>query len=130
MSHAANAHNGMRLCKSVAKDNTLSKQGLHVSGNKLLDGNGEEFIFRGVNLPHAWFVDKTESSIKDIASLGANSARIVLACGHLYPKSSYDQVERIINWCENEGLICVLELHDFTGSDNPNDITYFFKILE
>ena len=103
--------------------NTLSKQGLHVSGNKLLDGNGEEFIFRGVNLPHAWFVDKTESSIKDIASLGANSARIVLACGHLYPKSSYDQVEKIINWCENEGLICVLELHDFTGSDNPNDIT-------
>ena len=65
---------------------SLSKQGLQVSGNKLLDAKGEEFIFRGINLPHAWFVDKTESSIKDIASLGANSARIVLACGALYPK--------------------------------------------
>lgn len=102
---------------------SLSKQGLQVSGNKLLDAKGEEFIFRGINLPHAWFVDKTESSIKDIASLGANSARIVLACGALYPKTSYDQLETIINLCENTGMICVLELHDFTGSDNPNDIT-------
>ena len=100
-----------------------SKPGLHVSGNKLLDGKDEEFIFRGINLPHAWFTDKTQSSINDIASLGANSARIVLASGTLYPKSTIDQVENIINWCEKNDLICVLELHDFTGSDNPNDIT-------
>ena len=102
---------------------SYSKKGLKVSGNKLLDGNGEEFIFRGINLPHAWFVDKTELSIKDITSLGANSARIVLACGHLYQKTSYDELEKIINLCEDAGLICVLELHDFTGSDEPNDIT-------
>ena len=100
-----------------------SKQGLHVSGNKLLDGKNKEFIFRGVNLPHAWFTDKTESSIKDIASLGANSARIVLATGTLYPKTTANQVEEIISWCEKADLICVLEVHDFTGSDDPNDIT-------
>ena len=98
-------------------------KGIHVSGNKLLDGNGEEFIFRGVNLAHAWFTDKTELSIKDISSLGANSARIVLASGDLYPKTSYDELEKIINWCEKYELICVLELHDFTGSDDPSDIT-------
>ena len=100
-----------------------SKQGIHVDGNKLLDGKNEEFIFRGVNLPHAWFTDKTESSIKDISSLGANSARIVLATGTLYPKTTSDQVENIIIWCKKADLICVLEVHDFTGSDNPNDIT-------
>ena len=74
-------------------------KGIHVNGNKLLDGNGEEFIFRGVNLPHAWFTDKTELSIKDISSLGANSARIVLGSGDLYPKTSYDELEKIIDWC-------------------------------
>ena len=100
-----------------------SKQGIHVDGNKLLDGKNEEFIFRGVNLTHAWFTDKTESSIKDISSLGANSARIVLATGTLYPKTTSDQVENIIIWCKKADLICVLEVHDFTGSDNPNDIT-------
>lgn len=95
---------------------------MHVKGNKLLDGNGEEFIFRGVNLPHAWFVDKTESSIIDIAELGANSARIVLGCGDLYKKTPINELEKIISLCEDNGLVCVLELHDFTGSDEPNDI--------
>jgi len=100
-----------------------SKQGLRVSGNKLLDGNGEEFIFRGVNLPHDWFVDKTELSFNDIAYLGANSARIVLGSGDTFPKTPAREVEQIINLCEKHNLICVLEIHDFTGSDNPNDIT-------
>lgn len=57
-------------------------------------------------------------SINEISSLGANSALIVLSCGGLYPKTSYSEVENIINWCENKGLICVLEIHDFTGSNN------------
>ena len=97
-------------------------KGMHVKGNKLLDGNDEEFIFRGVNLPHAWFVDKTQSSINDIAELGANSARIVLGCGDLYKKTPINELEKIINLCEDNGLVCVLELHDFTGSDEPSDI--------
>ena len=101
----------------------VNSQGIHVSGSKLLDANGNEFIFRGVNLAHAWYTDKTKFSINEISSLGANSARIVLACGAKWTKTSYSELEKIINWCENEGLICVMELHDFTGSDNPSDIT-------
>ena len=98
-------------------------QSLHVKGNKLYDANENEFIFRGINIPHAWFTDKTEYSINEISALGANSARIVLACGSTYSKTFYSEVKQIIKWCENADLICVLELHDFTGSDNPNDIT-------
>ena len=30
--------------------------------------------------------------------------------------------KKIINWCENAGLVCVLEIHDHTGSDNPSDL--------
>ena len=101
----------------------INSQGIHVQGSKLYDGNGNEFIFRGINLAHAWYTDKTKFSINEISYLGANSARIVLACGAQYSKTSYSEVEKIINWCENDGLICVLELHDFTGSDNPSDIT-------
>ena len=98
-------------------------ESLYVKENKLYDGKGKEFIFRGINLPHAWFKDKTEFSIGEISSLGANSARIVLACGSQYTKTTYTEVENIINWCEAKGLICVLELHDFTGSDDPSDIS-------
>ena len=109
------------LSKSLLKESR--GRGLYVSGNKLYDGKGNEFIFRGVNIPHAWFLDKTESSIKDIASLGANSARFVLATGAVFQKSTQNEVENIINWCEEYGLICVFEVHDFTGSDDPENIT-------
>ena len=38
-------------------------------------------------------------------------------------KQIYSEVENIINWCEKAGLICVLDLHDFTGSNKASDIT-------
>ena len=37
-----------------------SSSGMHVSGNKLYDGNNKEFIFRGINIAHAWYADKTD----------------------------------------------------------------------
>eukprot|EP00833_Pecoramyces_ruminatium_P002543 jgi/Orpsp1_1/1176575/evm.model.c7180000058148.1 len=98
-------------------------QGMHVQGNTLLDGDGNPFIFRGINVAHSWFSSKTQSSINDIAALGANSVRIVLSCGAQWTKTPASEVSNIINWCENTGLICVLEIHDFTGTDNPTDIT-------
>ncbi len=101
----------------------IEGKSLKVKGNKLYDGDGNEFIFRGINIAHAWFTTKTQFSINEVAALGANSARIVLACGSTYPKTLYAEVKQIIKWCRNAGLICVLEVHDFTGSDNPYDIT-------
>jgi len=102
----------------------ISGKSLKVKGSKLYDGNGKELLLRGINIAHAWFADKTQFSINEVSALGANSARIVLACGVTYPKSYYSEIKQIINWCESAGLVCVLELHDFTGSDNPSDITY------
>ena len=101
----------------------INNQGIHVQGSKLLGANGKEFIFRGVNLAHAWYTDKTEFSMVEISALGANSARIVLACGAKWDKTSYSEVQNIAKWCEKYGLICVLELHDFTGSNKASDIT-------
>ena len=65
----------------------INTQGIHVQGSKLLDANGKEFIFRGINLAHAWYIDKTEFSMSEISALGANSARIVLACGTQWDKT-------------------------------------------
>jgi len=107
------------LCKPFDKRDS---KGIHVEGNKLLDGNGNEFVFRGVNVPHEWFIEKTESSIRDIADLGANSVRIVLSGGTYRAKTPIEELEQIIAWCEETGLVAVLELHDFTGKDDPNMI--------
>lgn len=101
----------------------INAKGLQVKESKLYDGDGKEFMFRGVNIAHAWYAGKTKFSLDEISSLGANSARIVLATGARWTKTSYSELEKIISYCESAGLICVLEVHDFTGSDNPTDIT-------
>ena len=92
--------------------------GMYISGGKLYDASGQEFIMRGVNIAHAWYADYTETSINAIADLGANCVRVVLADGTQWTKTTYQEVETIIKWCENRGLVCILEVHDHTGYDD------------
>src|SRR5687768_7011171 len=47
-----------------------------VEDGKLLDPNGNPFIFRGVTIDHSLAPGKTVQALKDIAALGANSAQI------------------------------------------------------
>ena len=60
--------------------------GMYVSGGKLFDASGKEFIMRGINVAHAWYTDYTETSINAIADLGANCVRVVLADGTQWTK--------------------------------------------
>lgn len=96
--------------------------GMYVKNGKLYDGNGNEFLMRGVNVAHAWYTGKTETSINAIASLGANAVRVVLADGAQWDKTSYDEVKNIISLCESKGLVCIVEVHDHTGKDSPSEI--------
>ncbi len=91
--------------------------GFYVDGTTVYDAYGNPFEMRGVNIAHAWYQDHTEASIKGAAELGANTVRIVLANGGQWTKTTYDEVEDIINWCKENEVICVLEVHDATGYD-------------
>lgn len=51
--------------------------GLSVSGTQLKESNGNTLILRGINLPHAWFADRTDAALAQIAATGANSVRVV-----------------------------------------------------
>ena len=108
--------------------------GMFVKNGKLYDGNGNEFMMRGVNVAHAWYTNKTETSINAIASLGANTVRVVLADGAQWDKTSYDEVKSIISLCESKGLICIVEVHDHTGKNSPSEIdtavNYWLELKE
>ena len=49
--------------------------GFYVSGTSIYDANGNKFVMRGVNIAHAWYTEKTETSIKGAANNGANTVR-------------------------------------------------------
>ncbi|MEU6230104.1 cellulase family glycosylhydrolase [Streptomyces sp. NPDC047042] len=88
--------------------------GLHISGGRLLEGNGNDFVMRGVNHAHTWYPTQTQS-LRDVKALGSNTVRVVLADGHRWTKNSADDVAAVIAQCKANRLICVLEVHDTTG---------------
>lgn len=97
--------------------------GFSVQGGKLVEGNGTPFVMRGVSHAHEWYSYRTEQALKDIASTGANTVRIVLADGNgnLGARASGAEVAQVISWCKQNKLIAVLEVHDATGyGDNGN----------
>ena len=96
--------------------------GFSVNGTIIRDANGKEFVMRGVNIPHAWYRDKTETSIKAAANLGANVVRIVCADGGQWEKTTRDEIQTIVDICKENHVVCILEAHDATGSNNISDV--------
>ncbi|MES4905868.1 MULTISPECIES: cellulase family glycosylhydrolase [unclassified Streptomyces] len=88
--------------------------GLHISGGRLLEGNGNDFVMRGVNHAHTWYPGETQS-LAGIKALGANTVRVVLSNGHRWTRNSPEDVASIVAQCKANRLICVLEVHDTTG---------------
>jgi len=108
------------LCAFIFDSNALrpasaAVAGFHVSGRFLLDANGNNFIMRGVNVPHNWYLDGTSSSLRNIKAKGANAVRIVLSSGQNWPKDDANDVANVISLCKTNKLICILEVHDTTG---------------
>jgi mannan endo-1,4-beta-mannosidase len=99
-----------------------SAAGFHVSGRSLLDANGNNFIMRGVNQMHTWYLDQT-SSFRNIKAKGANTVRVVLSSGNVadWTKNSASDVANVINLCKTNKLVCVLEVHDTTGYADPEN---------
>lgn len=93
--------------------------GWTVQNGKLMDPNGNPFIFRGVTIDHTRAPDKTVQALKDIAALGANSAQIEFPLSYqtpfLYPRAAVTELIEIIRTCAETKLVCVLEPNDVAG---------------
>ncbi|MFW6690512.1 cellulase family glycosylhydrolase [Streptomyces sp. MAR4 CNX-425] len=88
--------------------------GLHTEGGRLVEGNGSDFVLRGVNHPHAWYTGELDS-LREIKQLGANSVRVVLSSGDRWTRNDVADVDNVVSTCKANRLICVLEVHDTTG---------------
>lgn len=92
----------------------IAATGLHISDGRLLEGNGNDFVMRGVNHAHTWYPGETQS-LADIKAFGANTVRVVLSDGHRWTENGPEEVAGIVDDCKTNRLICVLEVHDTTG---------------
>ncbi|GAA2442837.1 cellulase family glycosylhydrolase [Streptomyces macrosporus] len=93
---------------------TAAATGLHVSDGRLLEGNGNDFVMRGVNHAHAWYAHELDS-LSHIKAKGANTVRVVLGSGDRWTRNDASDVANVVSECKANRLICVLEVHDTTG---------------
>ena len=99
-----------------------ASDGFYISGTSVYDANGNKFVMRGVNIAHAWYTSETDTSIKAAASKGANCVRIVCSNGKQYTKTSASELQHIIDVCKQNKVVCIVEVHDATGSDSTSDL--------
>ncbi len=100
---------------TVAAQPAQAAAGFTVSGSRILDANGNNFVMRGVNHAHTWYQDRTPQALADIKALGANTVRVVLGSGQRWGPDNAATVSTVISQCKANRLICVLEAHDTTG---------------
>gem|GEM_PF-840140 len=91
--------------------------GFFVSGGRLFDRFGADFVMRGINHPVAWFQNDALDWLDEIASTGANSVRLVWEARLASTQVIRASIERSVEL----GMVPMVELHDITGSQNVND---------
>ena len=101
---------------------SFAADGFHTEGSKLLDANNNEFIMRGCNYSYAWQRGQEYSVIPAAKRIGCNTIRIQLSRGKNWQWCSEDDLNRLIRACEQNRLVCVLNTHDETGSNNVGDL--------
>jgi mannan endo-1,4-beta-mannosidase len=105
-------------------------QGLHTKGLLILDKYENTFIARGVNLPFAWYKNRSISALKDISAIGCNAVRIVLSSGDMFAKTEIDEVEAILHAADGEQITVILEVHDTTGYKESNEAVSLLTVVE
>ncbi len=121
---------GAVFCAASLLSAASAHAGFQVSGTQLLDGNGNPFIMRGVNHPHTWFTSRTQQALEDIASINANTVRIVLSDGQQWTRNSATDVAQVIEWCKDNELVAVLEVHDATGYGEKNSAGTLEQVVD
>lgn len=104
-------------------------KGFTTSGTKLIDGNGNEFVMRGLNYSYAWQTDGYEH-IRHAAEWGCNAIRINIGDGTASERDgnswlSYtdkNTLKWLISLCEENKLVGVFSPHNQTGSNSTSDL--------
>jgi len=103
-------------------DEAVGEVGFYVDGTEIMDANGNPFVMRGINHTHSWFSGQDITALDAIAATGANTVRIVCADGVQWTADTTKGMQRLIGYCMERNMICILEVHDATGYNDIDAI--------
>ena len=110
------------LALLIPSGSAQAADGFYVSGKKIMDANGNEFMMRGCNFSWCWQRGNESTVIPAAKRIGCNAIRIQLSTGSKWQKCSDSELESLIQLCIDNKLIVIFNTHDETGSDNYSDL--------
>jgi len=90
-----------------------ASKGFLVSGSVLKDANGNAFVARGVNNPHAWYDTQAYNVLPNLAARKTNLIRVVWTMN-----GAAARLDQILTAIEAQQMVSIVELHDGTGSNS------------
>jgi len=109
---------------AVKKPAGMLTNGFFVTGGRLYDKFGNDFIPRGINNPDVWFDIGDQylayNALDNIAADGANVVRIVWETNATGGTPAL--LQRIIRHAVELKLVPLIELHDVTGGTSNQDL--------
>jgi len=112
----------------VTRPAGVESAGFFVSGGRLYDRRGNDFVMRGVNNPLAWFTNRNTGALAwldEIASTGANSVRLVWETTETNTQLLRDSVERSLQL----RMVPMIEMHDVTGGTTADGLVSMARYL-
>ena len=107
----------------VRKPAAMLTRGFFVTGGRLYDKFGNDFVPRGLNNPDIWFDISDQywayNALDNIAGYGANTVRIVW---NTVAPGSPALLRRIIRRVVELRMVPMIELHDVTGRTSNQDL--------
>ncbi|WEF34271.1 cellulase family glycosylhydrolase [Pseudoduganella chitinolytica] len=97
---------GGMSCKVVFK-------GFRVAGSVVNDANGNPFVARGVNNPHAWYDQQSYDVLPNLAARKTNLIRVVWTMS-----GSATRLDQVLTAIEAQKMVSIVELHDGTGNND------------
>jgi len=93
-----------------------------VSGHKLMDANGNEFVIRGMNVPFAWHFDRSMKDLKMMSEMNINCIRIVWDT-----KGKPNALKKTVKKIVGLKMVPMIELHDATGDTTKENLLRLAK---
>lgn len=101
-----------RSCKVAV---AVASGGFKVSGSVLKDANGNVFIARGVNNPHAWYDSQAYNVLGNLAGRKTNLVRVVWTMS-----GTATRLDQVLTAIASYKMVSMVELHDGTGSNSTS----------
>jgi mannan endo-1,4-beta-mannosidase len=109
----------------------IQNAGFFIDNDKLIDKSGNQFVIRGINMPFAYFYDRSFGSLNTVRNEKFNAVRIIWCANNLIRSGrcdtkdmrSIEDLSLILKKMRELELVAILNLQNATGSDNPEHLS-------